>query len=263
LSRLLLVRCGSAYYITLLAALFLAGVFIFGQWQRSLLSFISDLLSPIIAIVAVVSAVTAVAVIGVRGNRLAVVWFSLMLGVVLWFVSEVVWAIYPVILGVSTPFPSVADVFGLIGYAPILIGLGLQAWPFGENFRTKRMLSAILVTICGGLLALIILTRAVSSSETSLLALIVGYAYPILDFVTLTVAVPVLLVLRRGTFWRPFLFLVLGLVLALSAHMLSAWATANGSYYSGHPLELLFDWGYLSAALGFYLMRKKMQGGSL
>lgn len=262
MSRLLLVRGESAYYITLLAALFLASVFIFGQWERSLLSFISDLLSPIIAIVAVVSAVTAVAVIGVRGSRLAVIWFSLMLGVVLWFVSEVVWAIYPVILGVSTPFPSIADVFGLIGYAPILIGLVLQAWPFGENYRTKKMLSAILVTIGGGLLALIALTQAISSQE-GLLALIVNYAYPILDFITLTVAVPVLLVLRRGTFWRPFLFLVLGLVLALSAHMLSAWATSNGSYYSGHPLELLFDWGYLSAALGFYLMRKKMGERSL
>ena len=45
--------------------------------------------------------------------------------------------------------------------------------------------------------------------------------------------------------------------------MLSAWATSNGSYYSGHPLDLLFDWGYLSAALGFYLMRKKMEGRSL
>jgi hypothetical protein len=241
----------------------LAGVFIFGQWQRSLLGLVSELLSPIIAIVAVVSAVTAVAVIGVRGNRLAVVWFSLMLGVVLWFLSEVVWAVYPLVLGVSTPFPSVADVFGLIGYAPILFGLVLQAWPFGENFRTKRMLSAILVTLGGGLLVLIVLTQAISSSQGGLLAVIVNYAYPILDFVTLTVAVPVLLILRRGTFWRPFFFLVLGLVLALSAHMLSAWATSNGSYYSGHPLELLFDWGYLSAALGFYLMRKKMEEGSL
>ena len=263
MSRLLSVRGGSTYYIALLTALFLAGVYIFGQWQRSLLGFISDLLSPIIAVVAVVSAVSAVARIGVRRNRLAFVWFSLMLGVVLWFLSEVLWAIYPLILGLSTPFPSIADVFGLIGYAPILIGLGLQAGPFGENFRTKEMLSAILVTLAGGLLALTVLTQAIASSQEGLLALIVDYAYPILDFVTLTVAVPILLVFRRGTFWRPFLFLVLGILLALSAHMLSAWATANGSYYSGHPLELLFDWGYLSAALGFYLMRRKMEERSI
>jgi hypothetical protein len=154
-------------------------------------------------------------------------------------------------------------VFGLIGYAPILIGLGLQAWPFREVVRTKRMLVAIFVTLGGGLLALTVLVQATASRQAGLLALIVDYAYPIPDFVTLTVAVPILLVFGRGTFWRPFLFLVLGLVLALSAHMLSAWATANGSYYAGHPLELLFDWGYLSAALGFYLMRKKMGGRSL
>jgi hypothetical protein len=187
LSRLYTVRAASPYYTVLLAACLLASIFILGQWQRNLLSLISELLSPTIAIIAVVSAVMAVAAIGVRGSRLAVVWFSLMLGVVLWFLSEVAWALYPLILRMSTPFPSIADAFGLIGYVPIL----------------------------------------------------------------------------SGTFWRPFLFLVLGLVLALSAHMLSAWATSNGSYYPGHPLELLFDWGYLSAALGFYLMRKKMKEGSL
>lgn len=252
-----------AYRVALLTALFLAGVFIFGQWQPGLLSLISELLSPIIAVVAVVSAVSAVTRIGVRRNPLSVVWFCLMLGVVLWFFSEVGWAIYPLILGVSTPFPSIADVFGLTGYAPILMGLGLQAWPFGEDFRTKRMLSAILVTLAGGLLALTVLMQIIASREEGLLALMVDYAYPILDFATLTVAVPILLAFRRGTFWRPFLFLVLGLVLALSAHMLSAWATSNGSYYPGYPLELLFDWGYLSAALGFYLMRKKIEERSL
>jgi len=263
LSRSLSVRGGSAYYIALLAAFFLAGVFILGQWQRTILNFISDLLSPIIATVAVVSAVTAVTKIGVRRNRVAIVWFSLMLGVVLWFLSEVVWAVYPLILGVSTPLPSAADVFGLVGYVPLLVGLGVQVWPFGEAFRTKEMLSAILVTVCGGLLSLTVLTQTISSGREGSLALIVDYAYPVLDFVTLTVAVPILLVFRRGTFWRPFLFLVLGLVLALSAHMLSAWATSNGSYYASHPLELLFDWGYLSAALGFYLMRKMAGGRSL
>jgi hypothetical protein len=249
--------------VVLLAACLLASVFILGQWQRSLLSFISELLSPTIAIIAVVSAVMAVAVIGVRGSRLAAVWFSLMLGVVLWFLSEVAWALYPLILRISTPFPSFADVLGLIGYVPILIGLVLQAWPFGENFRTRRMRSAILVTVGAGLLSLIIITHAIPSGQLGLSALIVDYAYPILDVLTLVVAVPVLLILLSGTFWRPFLFLVLGLVLALSAHTYSAWATSNESYYPGHPLELFFDWGYLSAALGFYLMRKKMKERSL
>jgi hypothetical protein len=263
LSRLYSIRAASPYYVVLLATCLLACVFIFGQWQRNLLSFISELLSPIIAILAVVSAVMAVAVIGVRGNRLALVWFSLMLGVVIWFLSEVVWAVYPLVLGVPTPFPSIADVFGLVGYAPILVGLVLQTWPLRESFRTKRMLSVVLVTLGSAFLGLITLMQAIPSSQQGSLTLVVDYAYPILDFATLAVAVPVLLILLKGTFWRPFEFLVLGLALALTAHMLSAWTTSNGSYYPGHPLELLFDWGYLSAALGFFLMRQKMKERSL
>jgi hypothetical protein len=263
LSRLLSAHGELTYHAALLAALFLATVFILGQWQRTLLNFISELLSPIIAVIATVSAIAAVTSIGVKRNRLSMVWFSLMLGLVVWFLSEIAWTIYPVIFQISTPTPSIADVFGLVGYVPILLGLGLQAWPFRENFRTKTMVSAIAITLGIGLLALIVLMQAIASGPQGMLAVIVGYAYPILDFATLAVAVPTLLLFWKGTFWRPFLFLVLGILFALSAHMISAWATSNGSYYPGHPLELLFDWGYLSAALGFYLMRKKIRGMSI
>jgi hypothetical protein len=224
---------------------------------------VSDVLSPAVASVALFTAILAARKIGVRRNgRLSSIWFSLVLGVFLWFLSEVAWSVYPLVLQISTPYPSVADAFGITGYFPILVGLALQVSPFREAFEARRVLLALFIVAVFGLLGLSFLLPLVAVGET-FPVLVVSCAYPVLDVIALSVAIPTLLVFAKGTFWKPFLFLVLGIVLALFAHLLSAWTTSNGTYYSGHPLELLFDWGYLSAALGFYEMRKKFAEGVL
>jgi hypothetical protein len=256
-TSLLALGASAAYPLTLVAAFVVGATFIFGQFDRPVLGTVSDILSPTFASVTFLTAVLTAKKIGVRRNgRLSTVWFSLMLGVFLWFLSEVAWAIYPLVLQISTPYPSVADVFGIVGYIPILVGLALQMSPFREAFEARHILFVLFIVAALGLLGLSFLLPVVAVGET-FPVLVVSSAYPVLDVVALSVAIPTLLVFAKGTFWKPFLFLVLGIVLALSAHLLSAWTTSNGTYYSGQPLELLFDWGYLSAALGFYEMRKK------
>jgi hypothetical protein len=257
-SRLLLARdAWTAYRLTLIAVLVVGAALVLGRFDRPVLGTVSDVLSPTVASVALFAAILAAREIGVRRNgRLSTVWFSLMLGVLFWFLSEVAWSIYPLLLQISTPYPSVADAFGIVGYFPILVGLSLQVSPFMEAFEARHVLLALFVAAVLGFLGLFLLLPLVAVGET-FSVLVVSCAYPVLDMITLFVAIPTLLVFAKGTFWKPFLFLVLGIVLALSAHLLSAWTTSNGTYYSGHPLELLFDWGYLSAALGFYEMRKK------
>ena len=43
----------------------------------------------------------------------------LAVGVGLWFTAEIIWTYYQLGLGIETPFPSLADVFWLAGYAPL------------------------------------------------------------------------------------------------------------------------------------------------
>ena len=253
----------TSYRLTLIAVLVVGATLILGQFDRLVLGTVSDVLSPMLALVALFMAILAARRIGVRRNgQLSIVWFSFVLGVFSWFLSEVAWSVYPIVLQISTPYPSVADAFGTIGYFPILLGLGLQVLAFREAFAVRHVLVVFLGAAVLGFLGLSFLLPVAAVGET-LQGLVVSSTYSILDVIALSVAIPTLLVFAKGSFWRPFLFLVLGIVLALFAHLLSTWTTSNGTYYSGHPLELLFDWGYLSAALGFYEMRKKFAEGVL
>jgi len=249
-------RC-KACYVTLFSSVLLGLIFVSGQFNRDFIGVVSDVLSPTLASIAVAAAMLTVWRIGRRNGRLSRVWFSLMLGVFMWFLSEVSWACYPMLLNVPTPYPSLADAFGIAGYLPIIFGLTTQISPFREAYKSRRVILALVVLVISGAAALAILLPAVARGETSL-GLLVSAAYPVLDIVALLIAIPALFVFAKGTFWQPFLFLVLGIVLALSGHLLSDWIVSIGNYYSGHPLDLAFDWGYLSAALGFYIMRKRL-----
>jgi hypothetical protein len=99
--------------------------------------------------------------------------------------------------------------------------------------------------------------------QTELPARLANLAYSTLDVIALAIAIPAFVIFMKGTFWRPFLVLVFGVILALVAQVLFAIAAMNGTYYPGHVSDLIYDWGFLSAALGFYLRRKQFLAKSV
>jgi ABC-type polysaccharide/polyol phosphate export permease len=74
-----------------------------------------------------------------------------------------------------------------------------------------------------------------------------------LDLLALSIAVPALIVLREGSFWKPFLVLTSGIVLALFSHTVSTWVSTLGPYYLDQLSALLLSFGYILAAIGFYM----------
>jgi hypothetical protein len=79
----------------------------------------------------------------------------------------------------------------------------------------------------------------------------------------LIVALPVLFLYGRGTFWRPFLFVTIGLVLTFIGDILFTWTSLNGTYYNGSYLELFFHWSYLALAYGFYVRFRNGSGPAM
>ena len=250
---------GRAAYITaVLIAILISIVYLFNQFNKTLLDF-SVVLSPIILFGAFLMSMLTVISVGVRKNdRASVVWFNIMLALLLWFLSEVIFTYYPLALMVAPPFPSLADGFDLLAYLPLMIGLLIAIWPFGAEIwaRWNVKVAWLLLTIVSALVFYLLLPLIFRSS-LNFAGVIVSLAYPILDLVGLFVAIPSVVLFSRGTFWRPNLFLITGLVLAAVDDIWYGFANLSGTYYVGHPLELVFDLAFISVALGFYLRRKQ------
>lgn len=190
------------------------------------------------------------------------------MGMVLWFMGETTWAIYSLVLAVPVRYPSlvnmfwlvgVAGILWLVGYAPMLVALLLQLWPFREAFSRGRF--AVMLALIVALMALVlaILVPPLMKREEGIATSLVSLAYPLLDVLVLGVALFSFVFFMKGTLWRPILFVMAGIILAISADILFSLAFLEGTYYSGHPLELLFDWSYLAFGLGFYVQLKHAQ----
>jgi hypothetical protein len=259
-------RYFAALNVVLASGVIIGLVYVFAQSNPSLLYLLSNGLPPVLAFAAFGVALAGLLRNGVSvKNRFSIVWLGYSLGMLLWFLGESTWAVYALLYSNPTPFPSLADAFWLAGYVPLIWAVLIQSWPFREFLRSRRMLTVIAVVLCvaGLLLSALIPATYASNIGQDLVSVVVGLAYPLLDVCLLVVALPILFLYGRGTFWRPFLFVTIGLILTFIGDILFTWTSLNGTYYDGSYLELFFHWSYLMLAYGFYLRFRTGTGTSM
>jgi hypothetical protein len=242
-----------AEYSVLTLAILLAVVYAYGQ---SNLPFIADFSGAITPFEAFAAFATATILYSAhrseKGGGLPRAYAAYSLGMLFWLIAECTWTVYALVFRIEIPFPSMADVFWLLGYLPLLAALLLQAWPFRDVFAPwKRVAIAVGMLV----MTITILTATIPpliAENAGEVPLAVSVAYPVLDALLLSVAIPVLILFRKGSYWRPTLFILFGLMLQLFGDLAFAQSYLSGFYYVGSPIDLIFDYSYLMLALGFY-----------
>jgi len=182
---------------------------------------------------------------------------GLFLAVFLWCLGEATWVIYEVGLHIPVPFPSLADVFYLAGYLPAIISILLVVNFFGKGLtEIKVLVSSLLGLMIIGLVFSLLLDPLLLSS-TSVLTKVLDLAYPSLDSILLILAIMMLLIFEGAPPSTPWLWISVGIILTMIADISFSVGTLQGWYHSGHPIELLWVWGYIAMTLGFDDQRKQ------
>jgi len=242
---------GSAY------SLFLALVYAFGQQSPEFMLVFTNILFPATAGVAALFSFSTLKKYGWTGKaKFSRVWLGFSLGILLWSLGELTWAVYVLYLDVN-PYPSLADGFYLGGYVFLFLALTSFFRMFQSGFSKPMLLKTVSVT---GVLALVVALSLflpiVASSDNSV-TLALDIAYPSLDVMLFFFAFAVLLIFIEGEVGKAWFFLTLGVILNVAADLLFSYAELQGFYYEGHPFELLWLWGYVAFLLGFYIHRKE------
>ncbi|HKV89227.1 MAG TPA: hypothetical protein VJT78_14630 [Candidatus Dormibacteraeota bacterium] len=167
----------------------------------------------------------------------------------LWSAGEVVWSIYEVILGVPTPYPSLADA-GFLAAVPFAIA-GIRAFwsdaALGTSARWRVWFDGTIVAMALTSTAWGFGLRTVweSPSTTKLLDL----AYPVGDILTGTVLI---LAIRRATGQQKgrMALLLVGIASYSVADSAFSYLTAQGAFGSvGNVIDTGWFAGYLLIAL--------------
>jgi class 3 adenylate cyclase len=229
----------------LVLRLYLAGglVAICGFYFLPANSFVQDTIYyPLIGLSCVTAILAGIAIY--RPARPAP-WLLLAAGQLLFVIGDVLFGIDQHILH-STPFPSPADAFYLLGYPVLAAGLWLLVRQRSNGRDWAAPIDAAIVTVALGVVAWELLIIPYTADDTlSTLQKAVSIAYPLGDVLLLAMAAR--LMFDHGERTLSSTLIVASLVCLLVADPLYALLTIRDNYGSGSPIDAGWMLAYILA----------------
>ena len=167
----------------------------------------------------------------------------------LWMVGQIVWSFSEHVLGHTMRFPSLADA-GYLGGAAFGV-LAAVHLPVRDDSITKfrAVLDGLLVVLSLLYVAWVFPLGRLAEADTSMFNVVLGFAYPVLDVLVLTIIVTLLarigVPLRASTY-----LLVVGLACIGVADGALAYGAGSGSHTSGTAIDLGWICGFFLVAAG-------------
>jgi hypothetical protein len=183
------------------------------------------------------------------------------LGLVCWGAGELVWSYYNFFVGVAAPYPSLADVgfvpstfFYCAGVVYLLRAAGADAG-LGQRFAKAFIVVASIAMLALSYYLLVIVAKRgelITRGDPFLKSLL-DIAYPVGDFISLTVAV-VLSGLSFKYLTREYrtgvMMLLFGLATMFAADLVFSYTTTRMTYFNGDLGDLIFTIGTFLLSFG-------------
>jgi hypothetical protein len=182
-------------------------------------------------------------------------------GLIGWTFGETIWLAYESVG--ESPFPSIADVFYILGYFAFAIALLLNIRTIRLKFK-PQMLAAWIV--CSAISFVVIVFLAILPLFQGPLGLdtAVSLVYPLGDLVIIVLALIIVLKFRSGEIAKPWVLLVLGFIIEAVGDIWFEYAENTGTYTAAyHPADFVLTLGYaiiLASGL-FFQLTYRTRGG--
>jgi diguanylate cyclase (GGDEF)-like protein/PAS domain S-box-containing protein len=184
-------------------------------------------------------------------GRRRVAWCFVGLGMLSWACGQAGWFWQESVLDQPVPFPSAPDV-GYLGLAPLTV-VGVLLLPLLRQTPAQRCRSVLDGLVLGGsslLISYLLLMQPLIAGKDSTLARWAILMYPLNDVVIVTVALYLLVLLRRMGGRDPALVLIAAGMLAIAlADSGYAYLTIVAAFQSGGILDAGWSGGFLLVAL--------------
>lgn len=166
-----------------------------------------------------------------------------------WFIAETTWTVYELVYNVN-PFPSIADVFYLMGY-PFMFGfLIYYLKPVRRAATRKLIITAIGISAT---IAIPSIYMAYSfDPSVSLLENVLATAYPIVDATVFVPALIGIVLFFRGEVNFTWSLICTGIFCSTIGDLGFQFTTFTNTYYTGHPVDIILIWSYILFSFGVY-----------
>ena len=196
----------------------------------------------------VVLSIISMKKIGITGSH-GKSWISFAVFSIMWFVAEQVWMVLELVYH-QKPFPSIADFFYIAGYPAYFIFTILYLKPFKNAITRKMVIASSLVAIA--VLVPNLYMAFENNSDEDKFSIALGALYPILDAIVLIPALIGVVLFFGGKVNFLWTLMLIGIIIEVMADTAFQYFSLDDSYYTGHPVDILFLWSYILLAFGVY-----------
>jgi hypothetical protein len=167
----------------------------------------------------------------------------------MWFVAEQIWMIFELFYN-QKPFPSLADFFYIAGYPAYFIFTILYLQPVKSAITRKVVMTSSLIVI--GVLVPNLYMAFENNSGEDQLGISVGAFYPVADAIVLVPALIGVSLFFGGKVNFLWSLMLMAIIVQVVADTGFQYYSLNNSYYTGHPVDILFLWSYILFSFGVY-----------
>jgi len=200
------------------------------------------------------------------GNPVRPAWRLLAAGLLAFFLGQLTFAPYQLVLNQDPPFPSVADVFFMLAYPLFVVALfafirGYQEAGYPAGTPASRWGLAAAVAVAGAAAGYFVL-RPVIAAPAPRLALILNVAYPVLDLVLLiptALLTRITIALRGGAAWKIWAGVLGGFVFLCLGDVLFAYLSALGREGLDPLIHAMYILSYAMLARGIFYQRELLR----
>jgi uncharacterized membrane protein YuzA (DUF378 family) len=201
-------------------------------------------------------------------------WILIFIGISLDFIAENIYSVLEIYFGfdMNERFPSIADLFWLAAYIPLIIGLLLMVFGYKNSGfplgKTKLyILLAFIVVAISAVVFYYVLLPILQDTETSRLTKLASLFYPIADILVVIPAIMLMYITSlfgKGSISKPWKYLTIGFLCFTGSDLLYDYLSWQGTYGSGNLIDLGWNIGYLLIGMAGLYQRElleSIQGG--
>ena len=213
---------------------------------KELVKTVTDVMYIPIAGIFVASAAMMVLRFGRTGSH-GKAWLFILGAAISWFLAETLWTVFELAYN-ENPFPSVADVFYLIGYPLFFAFLVYYLKPIRNAISKKMLVTAIIISASVAVPSMYIAYSF--DPTTTLTENVLSTAYPIGDAVILVPALIGISLFFRGEVSFSWSLVCIGIIFFAAGDIGFQFTTFTNTYYTGHPVDILLMWSYIMFTFG-------------
>ena len=180
-------------------------------------------------------------------NAKAFAFFAL--GSAFWFIAEQLWQLYDHVWQ-GDPFPSEADIFYIAAYPCRIVFLIIYLKPVLKSINRNVWFFAIALSFSFLIPSFVAAYDDMQGEDA--FATSIALAYPVLASMQLVPAIVGVMYLVKKSSNLSWMLILIGFIIYNIADTYFLFAELDGTYYDGHPVDLIFVYAFLVLIFSFY-----------